>query len=77
MRVVWAVVRDGLFVEAAMTQPRAVQFFAHSLLGSPQCDWEPLEDHLHQVAELAERFVCIKVLMGFFGEVKIGKAGGS
>jgi CRISPR-associated endonuclease/helicase Cas3 len=30
--------------------------FAHSLPGRPSQDWEPLEDHLHAVADLAAKF---------------------
>ena len=30
--------------------------FAHSLPGRPKCDWQPLTNHLAQVAKLAEKF---------------------
>jgi CRISPR-associated endonuclease/helicase Cas3 len=31
-------------------------FYAHSLAGRPPEDWEPLEDHLRQVADLGGKF---------------------
>jgi len=32
------------------------QFYAHSLPGRPPEEWQPLEDHLKNVAELARSF---------------------
>jgi CRISPR-associated endonuclease/helicase Cas3 len=31
-------------------------FYAHSLPGQPQDQWQPLETHLAQTADLAARF---------------------
>lgn len=34
----------------------SARFYAHSLPGEPEDRWEPLEDHLHNVAALAREF---------------------
>ena len=44
--------------------------FAHSLPGRPSEDWEPLEDHLHAVADLAAKFA------DKFGAAEWGRAAG-
>jgi hypothetical protein len=35
-----------------MTEP----FYAHSIPGKPPSEWQPLEEHLRNVAELARSF---------------------
>jgi HD superfamily phosphohydrolase YqeK len=32
------------------------KYYAHSLEGRPPSEWQPLEEHLKNVAELARRF---------------------
>jgi hypothetical protein len=32
------------------------QYYAHSLPGRPEGEWQPLEDHLKNVAEMAGNF---------------------
>jgi CRISPR-associated endonuclease/helicase Cas3 len=32
------------------------KFYAHSLPGRPQEEWQPLEEHLRKVAEMAKGF---------------------
>lgn len=31
-------------------------YFAHSMQGAPMSEWQPLEEHLHNTAALAEAF---------------------
>ena len=32
------------------------EYYAHSLEGKPPSEWQPLEDHLNNVAEMARSF---------------------
>ena len=32
------------------------RFFAHTMPGAPEAEWEPLDKHLEKVADLAARF---------------------
>jgi CRISPR-associated endonuclease/helicase Cas3 len=45
---------SNLFQEANMTGNK--NFYAHTLPGKPKEDWQPLEDHLKNVAEMAKKF---------------------
>lgn len=48
----------------------STRYFAHSLPGRPISDWEPLEEHLHRVSELAAEFA------GRFGATEWGRVAG-
>ena len=56
------------FSEGAWLMPAG--YYAHSLEGRPPSEWEPLEEHLRRVAEMAEEFA------GRFGAAEWGWVAG-
>ena len=44
-------IKFGWYGHYSMTQ----KFYAHSLDGKPPSDWQPLEEHLKNVAKMARR----------------------
>ncbi len=46
------------------------QYYAHSLPGIPPAEWQPLEEHLKNVAEMAKEFANVsRQGIGLFGGV--------